>query len=694
MKEKKYLSAAIALAIMAAGSSVFAADIADFGDEEVVVTATRTEKKDVDVPASTEVITAQDIKEMGAKSAADALSKVNGLSFKSFGQLNAAMGTMINEINIRGIDNGTLIMMNGVPISMRTKYDISAIPANIIDRIEVIKGAGTTLYGSQAMAGVVNIITKNDAEPFGGSATVGFGSQRQQLYSLNVNADKVSVYYNKQKWLGSHDATVSDFDYNGGGTAPAYQHKFKGQTHTWVRDVEKTSAGINFKLNDRFNLMYHFNESEGTYDRFITDLAATNVYNANLHASIGDFFNSRKYTVKQHNVQANYKDELWNLKFFFNTGTIESFGPTAFSTSSSFKTNPDGSVKSVTSSYNTENGWYSKTKKVLYNTLEKNITYGTDVQRTWKIGDNTTIVAGGNGQHESYEACYTPYTTGTSHKKYSRNVWALFAQVDHNFDEKNNIIFGARETWTSGTNLNYSNFSGSLAYKYKINDEHNIYASVNQSFILPTFAQMYGATDQAEPNPGLKPQKGVNYEIGWKHHHGAHTYKAAIFKTDITDNISASWSSTDKIYSYDNEDFKNTGLELSWDIEPKDSKFSFNYGLTWQNPVVKSDKKNYWDRKFGKIQLTGAVKYKVGKFTGVLNASFLGNRVNTPSSEHSFETKPYLLTGLNLIYSPTDKSDISLTIDNLLNRKDVVSHSSSIYYNPPISFMLSFTQKF
>lgn len=691
MKNKKYLSMAVALAVMAASSSVFAADVADFGDEEVIVTATRTEKKDLDVPASTEVITAQDITDMGAKSAADALSKVNGFSFKSFGQLNAAMGTMTNELSIRGIDNGTLVMMNGVPITMRTKYDISAIPASMIERIEVIKGAGSTLYGSQAMAGVVNIITKNQEET-AGNVYVGFGSQGQQHYGVNANVEKVNVYYNKQKWLGSHDATVSDFDYNGNGTTAADRHKFKGQTHTWIRDVEKTSAGINYKVNERFNVMYHFNQSDGVYDRYITALAATNEYKKTaknvLHAEVGDFFNSRKYTVQQHNVQANYKDDLWNTKFFYNTGIIESTGPSAYSASSTFK---DGKA---TASYNTQNGWYSSAKKVLYNTLEKNTTYGTDIQRTWKIGDTTTVVAGGNGQHESYEACYTAYTTGTSHKLYERNVWALFAQVDHNFDNKNNIIIGARETWTSATNLNYNNFSGSFAYTHKLNDEHNIYASVNQSFILPTFAQMYGASDQAEPNPGLKPQKGINYELGWKHNHGVHTYKAALFKTNISDNISANWNTTDKIYTYDNEDFKNTGLELSWNIAPTESKFSFNYGLTWQNPVVKSEKKDYWDRKFGRLQLTGAVKYKYSKFTGELTASYLCNRVNTPSSERSFDAKPYLLTGLNFIYSPTDKSDITLSIDNVLNRRDNVTHSSSIYYTAPTSFMLTYNQKF
>ena len=61
------------------------------------------------------------------------------------------MGTMINEANIRGVDNGTLVMVNGNPVSWRGKYNLDAIPADSIERIEIVKGGGSVLYGSEAM---------------------------------------------------------------------------------------------------------------------------------------------------------------------------------------------------------------------------------------------------------------------------------------------------------------------------------------------------------------------------------------------------------------------------------------------------------------------------------------------------------------------------------------------------------------
>ena len=225
-----------------------------------------------------------------------------------------------------------------------------------------------------------------------------------------------------------------------------------------------------------------------------------------------------------------------------------------------------------------------------------------------------------------------------------------------------------------------------------MNDNNNLYVSISQSFIMPTFAQMYGATTTAVQNPDLKPQKGINYEWGWKQKHHNHNWKAALFHMDITDNISAKWTSTGS-YSYTNEDFRNTGIELSTDIKSV-GRLSYHYGVTWQNPEVKSTKKDYWDRKFGKVQLTGGITYKSRKLTSSLNASYLCDRVQTPSTDHSFASKPYLLTQWNTIYHPDNDNELSLTINNVLDRHDIISNSASTYYGPPVSYMLNYTYKF
>ena len=123
---KKMLALLIASALSAGNGSAFAAgmtaaedleDLPSYSLGEVVVTATRTQKRDVDVPAATTVITADEIKESGAASAADVMEQENGFIYKAFGPNGAAMGTMSNEVNVRGFKGVMLILMNGNPIS-------------------------------------------------------------------------------------------------------------------------------------------------------------------------------------------------------------------------------------------------------------------------------------------------------------------------------------------------------------------------------------------------------------------------------------------------------------------------------------------------------------------------------------------------------------------------------------------------
>ena len=70
------------------------------------------------------------------------------------------MGSSLSRMYIRGLDKGTVVMVNGAPINVNNYATPNAIPVNAIERIEVVKGANSVLYGAEAVAGVVNIITK------------------------------------------------------------------------------------------------------------------------------------------------------------------------------------------------------------------------------------------------------------------------------------------------------------------------------------------------------------------------------------------------------------------------------------------------------------------------------------------------------------------------------------------------------
>ena len=656
--KKQLLQTAVITAILSGVNGIVSAGGGQDADvmpvytlDDVIVTAQRVETKELDTPASTTVITREEIAQSGAKSAADVLSKVNGLTYKTFGPGGASMGTMTNEVNIRGVEGDALILVNGNPVAWRGKYNLDAMAAENIERIEIVKGSGSVLYGSEAMSGIVNIITKKGAS---NAAHVGFGNFGQRQYGVSAGDERFGVYYNYDKWGRLNG--IADLD-----VASA---RFDGSTRADVRDVEKTSAGLTYHINPQLDFLFDYYKTEATYLRFVDriDRSTSGI-------AVGDPFNARTYTTEQYVSQLNYHDRAWKGSLYFNTGTVEAKGPTGISRTG------------------------AKTPGDWYNTRERNTTYGIDLQRTWHLGEKSTAVLGFSLEHEVYDAL--PAHSTTNPASYMRNNWGVFGQWEQKFTARDTGIFGVRETWTTAAmrDENYHNFSASGQWLHKLDHENSLYLSVSQSFIMPKFAQMYGASSRLVPAPNLKPQTGVTYEIGWKAKTGGHTWKAALFHMDVKDNITATWKPRQNDYQYKNEDFRNTGLELSCDIQGKHG-FSWNWGVTWQNPEAKGSKGADWERTFGKLQLTGGALYKKGKWTSSLSGSYLAGRVQSPSSEPAYACKPYFLTSWSTAYRPDDKSEIRLTVENVLNRADVTSHSGSDYRVAPTNYMLSYNYTF
>lgn len=632
------MTALITGTVLWGGNSVLAQENEqEFTLDPMVITATRTEKRDVDVPASTTILSNQDLKNTGAQNLQVALGRVPGLIYKTFSPGGGAMGTMANEIAIRGVSNGTLVMLNGTPMNLRGKYFLDAIPVENVERVEIVKGGAGVLYGSEAMGGVINIITKKE---FTNSVSVGYGNYGQQKYSASVGTDKVNVGYNLEKW-GNVD-TISRSDN-------------KGLKHTDMTGSEKRNLYVDYKINDNWNFLYNYFETNVRYDTWFDD-AYKEVPKG------GALQQNREYVTKQNLVQLLYQDDTLKANLYYNQNKLMANGFTNYNTSGKFQ----GKI---------------------YDTDEKNRTYGADVQKEWQLNSKGSLVLGGSYKNEFYD--------DYSSKVTDRHIYAVYGQYDHKFDDKNELIVGARETWTTGgyRDQNYDNFSMSGQYVHKLDDDDSLYANVTQSFIMPTFSQMYGASDTAIANPDLKPQKGVSYEAGWKRVTDSHSWKAAVYHIDITDNISATWDTDKTEYQYTNEDFKNTGIELSCDIEGKNG-WSYNWGVNYMDPKVKGTKKPYWDRKYGRVQLNGGITYSKDKWVSSLQGTYLAERVGTPSSSHSSHEKPYFLTSLTTTYNADKQNSFTLTMDNLLDREDNLSHSGSEYYSTPFNFMLTYNYKF
>ncbi|HIX03929.1 MAG TPA: TonB-dependent receptor [Candidatus Odoribacter faecigallinarum] len=153
--------------------------------DEVVITGTRTPKPLKEAPVLTQVISEREIEQINPIDFQTLLElALPGLQF------GIAHGSNLPELQFQGAAGGyVLFLMDGERIAgegASNNIDFDRIDVDNIARIEVVKGAMSTLYGSQAMGGVVNIITKNAERPFSADATARWGNKDEMKYSASV----------------------------------------------------------------------------------------------------------------------------------------------------------------------------------------------------------------------------------------------------------------------------------------------------------------------------------------------------------------------------------------------------------------------------------------------------------------------------------------------------------------------------
>lgn len=137
--------------------------------DPMIVTAQRTETRDLDTPATTNIITEQNIKEAGYKNVFDAIEHQVGLTSTGYGDAGQDFGFSSGRTVIRGYDRGTLVMVDGIPMNLKNYNSLDGIPIDMVQQIEIIKGAAGTLYGSEAMGGdIYEVFWKQNPDDYGG----------------------------------------------------------------------------------------------------------------------------------------------------------------------------------------------------------------------------------------------------------------------------------------------------------------------------------------------------------------------------------------------------------------------------------------------------------------------------------------------------------------------------------------------
>lgn len=163
--------------------------VADESSKEVVkldnvtVTATRESRTEIETPASTVTLKKEDLKATGGESAYEAVRFADGMVNDSMGPAGQAWGAMTSKTVMRGSRRGTLMLIDGVPANVNGYYNMEDVPLQTVQRIEIVKGASSTLYGSEAIGGVINVIT--DHAP-GNTISASLGDYDYENYSFSL----------------------------------------------------------------------------------------------------------------------------------------------------------------------------------------------------------------------------------------------------------------------------------------------------------------------------------------------------------------------------------------------------------------------------------------------------------------------------------------------------------------------------
>lgn len=164
------------------------------GLEQVVVTADKTQKKRIDASMIVNTMTPKQLAQVQAVTLSEGLNYTTGLRME-----NNCQNCGANQVRMNGMEGSySQVLVNGRPIfsGLASVYGLEMIPANMIQQIEVVKGGGSALYGSNAIAGTINLITKeaisNSYEASINNGLIGIGSSTGNDMNLNLNASLVS----------------------------------------------------------------------------------------------------------------------------------------------------------------------------------------------------------------------------------------------------------------------------------------------------------------------------------------------------------------------------------------------------------------------------------------------------------------------------------------------------------------------
>jgi outer membrane receptor protein involved in Fe transport len=461
--------------------------------DTLVITATKTERSKSELAATTAVIDDKQINNMYSRDTTDLLTRAAGVDISRSGT------TGFSRLDIRGTGSRrSSVLVNGqyaefLDTGIASRNTLQTIDWDDIERVEVVRGAGSALYGPNAMGGMVNVITKDAPEeknvtrPFfvfdslpttGGGVSTG-GTLKNFTYQMNIKHLSSDGYKNAPR--------------------PAF---FPGTTATTSHSLidgawDKTMLGgrLGYRLSDQSKFKFAFNymdEANLAFDRIDTPQNGHyGQYSLEFKHDFSDRFDVTT-TVSHRSHVANL---TWDNYFYPLTTT---------------NLRPD-------------------TK--LYEDAQK---LAGEVRARWMPVDGHTLLFGYNAAQDWTTARNVSMLTGRETDKRNAQIQnhGLYLQYELELAKKLFVTMGGRYDWFNYdvksnivspstqrvSNTSFETFNPRGGIRYKFNDDISVHGSVGTGFRAPEPSAVVGGVNTAfielQPNAGLKPENSNSYDLG------------------------------------------------------------------------------------------------------------------------------------------------------------------------------------
>ena len=634
-----------------------------FNLDQVVVTATRTQKALKDAPVITQVISAKDMSMRGITNVKDVLEEdIPGLEFQR--------GGFGSDIKMQGLEaKNILILIDGERIAGESgnNIDYSRLNSDNVERIEIVKGAASALYGSQAMGGVINIITKQPRKKLEISVSTKWTQQNEQNYT-DVKSDDYKYIYKKNLDLMNLNLNASvgfNLKHISGRT------DFSTKSFDGYQVYDKKGITKEFKNIDTtvYNALNPFPTAVNGYKDYSISQKLSIPINKKMTVDLkGSYYNHNEYDFVPDNTYQNYVDLSFGGKIKY-----------------------DISKKySLVASYHQDTyekfDFYEKIDKKERN--YKNRFINPKLLAFGEVGKYQNFTLG--LEYLSDELLSDKFSKDNLEEKQSITS-VVFIQDDISIGKKWNVILGARTDIHTAFG---AHFSPKASVMYKIN-KFTIRTNYAKGFRSPSLKELYMEWPIAwftiVGDENLKPETNnylstsVEFTKDWLN------TSVTMYKNWLKNKIDGKWENGQTIYKYVNvSESELSGLELLTKVKilkhfSISGAYSYLHDKRPQGELVSSASPHSGNMKLSYriIHHQYEINFNVsGNFTGAKDyevSEQIEYRGETVEGVYPVHFDPYSIFRMSINQKFFNGFDLTLGVDNLLDyTADVVSFNTSM----------------